>query len=184
MVAAAPFTGPPPQIDGQLLEAVWAMAPPIAGFTQRDPIEGAPASEPTELRILFDHEAVYVGARMWDSRPDIVVAHVTRRDQFSQSDWIIISFDNYRDRRTAYEFALNPAGVQRDRHRFRDAESHDAIDLSWDAVWDGAASRDSLGWTAEFRIPYSQLRFATGSELVWGFRSIGSSSAGMRTLTS
>lgn len=170
VVAAAPLEGPPPRIDGRLGEPAWAAAPVITGFTQRDPIEGAPPSQRTEIRILFDDHGVYVAARMYDSAPDSIVAHVTRRDQFSQSDWIILSFDSYRDRRTAYEFALNPAGVQRDRYRFRDAESHAAVDRSWDAVWEGAARVDSLGWTAEFRIPYSQLRFAAASEQVWGFQ--------------
>jgi hypothetical protein len=168
LVTAARIEGLPPQLDGRLEDPAWAAAPVITGFTQRDPIEGAPASEPTEIRILFDDHGVYVAARMYDSAPDSIVAHVTRRDQFSQSDWIIISFDSYRDRRTAYEFALNPAGVQRDRYRFRDAESHDAVDGSWDAVWDGAARVDSVGWTAEFYIPYSQLRFSQASEQVWG----------------
>ncbi|HSG82184.1 MAG TPA: DUF5916 domain-containing protein [Gemmatimonadota bacterium] len=154
-----------PEIDGRLDEAAWALADAIGGFTQRDPDEGEPATERTEAWVLYDDGALYVGVRAYDSEPDKIVGQLTRRDQYSSSDWIIISIDSYYDRRTAFEFRVNPAGVERDSYRFDDTNSDD----SWNAVWDVKTSVDEQGWVAEFRIPLSQLRFSRSPEQVWGF---------------
>jgi len=154
-----------PEIDGRLDDAVWALAEVITDFTQRDPNEGEPASERTEAWVLYDDGALYVGIRAYDSEPDKIVGQLTRRDQHSESDWLAVSIDSYCDRRTAFEFAVNPAAVERDKYLFDDTNEDD----SWDAVWDVATRIDEDGWTAEFRIPFSQLRFSEALEQVWGF---------------
>lgn len=165
-------TGTPPVVDGDLSDEAWQAAPVLDGFVQYEPLEGAAPSQPTELRILYTDEAVYVGAWMYDSAPDSVVAQLTRRDQSSHSDRILISLDSYFDRRTAFDFALNPLGVKLDLYRFDDT----AEDSSWDAVWDGAARVTDWGWSAEFRIPLSQLRFAgdtgDGASMTWGLNAM------------
>jgi len=151
-------------LDGRLDEAAWSAAIPVTAFTQVDPEEGSPASEATEARILYDDEALYVGVRLHDRGR--VSARLGRRDMnLEDSDWVGVVLDSYHDHRTAYSFDVNPAGVR------RDALKTDAgDDMSWDAVWDAAASRDSGGWTAEYRIPFSQLRFSPAAEQTWGIQ--------------
>jgi hypothetical protein len=151
---AVPATSPI-LIDGKLAEAVWEQAPSIGEFVQRDPAEGEPPSQRTDARIAYDEHALYVAVRAHDTEPHRIVGMLTRRDQRSPSDWIRVIVDSYFDRRSAYEFAINPVGVKADRYYFNDGNSDD----SWDAVWDVEISRDSEGWVAEFRIPFSQLRF-------------------------
>ncbi|MGE3277517.1 MAG: DUF5916 domain-containing protein [Vicinamibacterales bacterium] len=155
----------PVVVDGVLDDAAWEQAPVIRDFVQRDPAEGAAPSQRTEARIAFDGSALYVGVRAWDTDPDKVVGLLTRRDQWSPSDWVRIIIDSYNDKRTAYEFAVNPAGVKQDRYWFNDGNSDD----SWDAVWDVVAARDAQGWRAEFRIPLSQLRFRDAEGGAMGF---------------
>jgi hypothetical protein len=147
--------GMPIVIDGKLTEAVWEQAPAINEFVQRAPAEGSAPSQKTDARIAYDESALYVAVRAHDSEPAKIVGMLTRRDQGSPSDWIKIVVDSFFDRRSAYEFAVNPVGVKTDRYYFNDGASDD----SWDAVWDVEVARDSAGWTAEFRIPFSQLRF-------------------------
>jgi Domain of unknown function (DUF5916)/Carbohydrate family 9 binding domain-like len=151
---AVPANGPI-VIDGNLTEEVWKSAPLISEFLQREPAEGAEPTYRTEARIAFDDQALYVGIRAIDGEPNKLVGILTRRDQRSPSDWLKIVIDSYYDRRSAYEFAVNPVGVKTDRYYFNDGNSDD----SWDAVWDVKAVRDTEGWRAEFRIPFSQLRF-------------------------
>jgi hypothetical protein len=155
-----------PAIDGRLDEAAWAAAEPATGFVQQQPEPGAPASQRTEARVLYDGDALYVGMRMYDTRPDSIAAQLARRDAFRiYSDWAHVVLDSYNDNRTAFRFSVNPRGVKKDVFHFDDGNE----DLSWDAVWDVATRVDSLGWTAEYRIPLSQLRFTTsGAEQVWG----------------
>ncbi len=154
-----------PTIDGKLNEPVWQTARPFDDFTQRDPNEGAPPTEETEVRVLYTDAALYVAVRAWDSRAEEIAAQLTRRDVESPSDWIGIAIDSYRDRRTAFVFLVNPAGVKRDIYFFDDGEE----DESWDAVWDVGTSRDGEGWTAEFKVPFSQLRFPDGEQHRFGF---------------
>ncbi|GIW52298.1 MAG: hypothetical protein KatS3mg081_1653 [Gemmatimonadales bacterium] len=156
----------PPEVDGRLDDEAWRLAPVITGFTQRDPHEGMPATEPTEARVVYTDRAIYVAIRAYDSQPDRITGLLTRRDQWSPSDWLGVAFDSYRDRRTAFAFMVNPAGVKRDIYFFNDGDGEDD---SWDPVWDVAVSRDSLGWSAEFRIPFSQLRFPKGENHRFGF---------------
>src|SRR5688500_4616076 len=142
-------------IDGKLTEPVWELAPPINEFVQREPAEGSAPSQRTDARIAFDTVALYVAVRAYDTEPQRIVGMLTRRDQRTPSDWLKIVVDSYYDRRSAYEFAVNPVGVKTDRYYFNDGASDD----SWDAVWDVQVARETDGWTAEFRIPFSQLRF-------------------------
>ena len=159
-MVAAQVSGGAPVIDGRLDDAAWALARPAAGFVQFRPHPGDSASYRTEIRILYTPDAVYVGARMYDPHPDSIVAQLTRRDDQGVSDFLEIGFDSYHDRRTGYVFGLNPRGVKEDIFLYDDVRS----DASWDPVWEGAAHIDAQGWTAEFRIPLSQLRFNVGGE--------------------
>lgn len=165
---AVRLAGSVPAIDGKLDEAVWSMAPAGTDFVQMQPNPGQPSAQKTEVRYAYDDAAIYIGLRMFDTRPDSVVAQLSRRDQEVYSDWVYAVLDSYYDRRTGFAFGINPKGVKVDVLIYDDTND----DESWDAVWDGAARQDSAGWTAEFRIPLSQLRFSTkdmsGSEIVWG----------------
>lgn len=153
------------QIDGELTEAVWSKVPAVNGFVQRDPREGAPATFDTDVRVAFDDTALYIAVNALDPDPSKVVGILTRRDEGSPSDWVRVMIDSYRDRRTAYEFAVNAAGVKQDTYWFNDGST----DSGWDAVWDVAVSRHDRGWRAEFRIPFSQLRFNPSTARTFGF---------------
>jgi hypothetical protein len=157
-----------PEIDGRLSEAAWTGGEAGRDFVQVHPRSGAPATERTEATILYDDNAIYVGVRMFDSRPDSIVSRLGRRDEPVYSDWFSVQIDSYHDGRTAFGFAVNPRGVKRDAFMYDDTRS----DGTWDAVWDVATHTDSLGWTAEFRIPVSQLRFSAPSDStiddIWG----------------
>jgi len=152
------------KLDGQLDDEVWTRARRIDGFLQSDPKEGAPPSFPTEVRVAYDATHIYIGVSATDSDPDKIVGHLTRRDTDSPSDWISVAIDSYHDKRTAYEFSVNPAGVKQDTYRYND----DSDDRGWDAVWDVAVARDGSGWRAEFRIPFSQLRFRATEKATFG----------------
>jgi Domain of unknown function (DUF5916) len=155
-------------IDGRLDDAAWAAATPIGELVQAVPDEGKPPSQATEIRILYDASAIYVGARMYDSLgAKGVRSALARRDQIMNgvnsltSDRISLVFDTFRDKNSRTWFELNPDGVKGD---------HQNGDASYDPVWEGASRIDSLGWTAEFRIPYSQLRFSRDTNQVWGLQ--------------
>jgi hypothetical protein len=155
-----------PRMDGRLTESVWRTAPPLTAFTQREPDEGKPAPENTEVRIAYDDDALYIGARMFSRDPKAIRALVTKRDNVASSEAIAISLDTYRDRRTAYTLAVTAAGVRVDFYHASDNE--DDEDDDWNPVWHAIAHIDSLGWTAEMRIPFSQLRFNPGDAQEWG----------------
>ncbi|MBI4513919.1 MAG: carbohydrate binding family 9 domain-containing protein, partial [Gemmatimonadetes bacterium] len=154
----------PPDVDGRLVEEIWQRPPAASSFTQRDPDEGKPATERTEVWVAYDDRALYVAARLYDSEPDRVAARLGRRDDYIESDWFSIGIDSYHDHRTAFQFEVNPAGVRSDGTTSETGFGDD----SWDAVWAAAARRDSAGWTAEIEIPFSQLRFTRADTLVWG----------------
>lgn len=156
-------------LDGRLDEAAWQAAPPITDFTQVDPEEGRPVSQATEVRILYDAEALYIGVRLHDD--GAVTARLGRRDMdLGDSDWFGVVLDSYHDRRTGFVFDVNPAGVQRDAVKSVAGSGGERDDNSWDAVWDVATSVDEGGWTAEYRIPFSQLSFNEEDEPVWGIQ--------------
>jgi hypothetical protein len=151
-------------LDGRLDDAAWTQAPPATSFKQRDPVEGQPATERTELRIAYDADALYVGARMFDSQASGIVRRLSRRDDEPDADRIVLYLDPRHDRRNGFQFWVSAAGVQRDAVIFNDSWD----DFSWDGVWQAAVSVDGQGWTAELKIPFSQLRFAEAEQQVWG----------------
>ena len=151
-------------LDGVLSEAGWVAASPVSSFTQREPDEGAAATERTEVRVLYDDDALYVGARLYDRRPDSVMAQLARRDRIVSADRFVVFLDSYHDRRSGFFFGINAAGTLYDGTLYNDDWESD----TWDGVWQGSVSRDSLGWSAELRIPYSQLRFQRQKAHRWG----------------
>jgi hypothetical protein len=163
-VLAAARTASPPQIYGRLDDVIWQLADVADSFVQHSPQPGSPATLRTEVRVLYDDAALYVALRMWDDAPDSIVARLARRDETVHSDWIHVKVGSMDDGRTAYVFGVNPRGVQRDVLISEDG----ARDAGWNAVWQAATSIDGGGWTAELRIPLSQLRFRTGASR-WAF---------------
>src|SRR5690606_11186488 len=154
------------RVDGSLDEPAWVRAAVADAFLQQRPDDGAPATQRTEVRVLYDGDALYIGARLHDSAADSIEARLARRDTKVHSDAFRVFLDSYRDRRSAFAFEVNAAGVKRD-YRVYDENQ---VDGSWDAVWDGAVRRDAHGWTAELRIPFSQLRFHASDDVLapWG----------------
>lgn len=143
------------KLDGSLDEVAWEDAETIGNFTQRAPKIGSPASENTVVKFLYDNDALYIGAFMYDSSPDSIAAPLFRRDEDGFSDWLFAGIDSYNDERTAFVFAVNPRGVQKDLLFYNDNQQ----DTSWDAVWESSASIHENGWSVEMRIPLSQIRY-------------------------
>jgi hypothetical protein len=156
------------RIDGRLDEAAWSQAKVGTGFIQVDPDNGQPATEQTEVRVLYDDQAIYIGARMFDSEPDKIRARLARRDEsVSNADLIEISIDSYLNRVDGYIFRITAAGAIRDAAVLASGGQ----DNSWDAVWQSEARVDSLGWVAEIRIPFSQLRYdGRDGPQAWGIQ--------------
>jgi hypothetical protein len=157
----------PPVIDGRLTEPSWCDAIPSGDLVQSRPAPGRLATLPTVIRILFDDTAVYVAVRLFDPGPDSIAAPFPRRDDEVTSDWVFVEFDTRFDRRSGFSFGLNPRGVQVDGTWWDDV----FYDPAWNGVWDGAAQVEADGWTAEFRIPFSQValgRSTPGVRLTWG----------------
>jgi hypothetical protein len=152
-------------IDGKLDEAVWAQARPATQFYQTAPHEGEPATERTDVRIAFDDDALYIGARLFDSDPTGVRGQLARRDASTEADLFEVAIDSYHDHNTSFVFSVNPSGVKTDRVVGNDGFTSD---VGWDPVWATATRVDSAGWTVEMRIPLSQLRFSTAASQVWG----------------
>ncbi|HXV85197.1 MAG TPA: DUF5916 domain-containing protein [Gemmatimonadales bacterium] len=142
-------------LDGRLNEPASQDATPITQFVQREPVENDPPQMPTEVRVLYDEDALYVGARMTERDPSRIAAQLVRRDEFGQYDFFEVSFDPVNDRRTGYQFRVSAANVQGDTYLYDDTEE----DEDWDAVWASAVQLDARGWTAELRIPLSQIRY-------------------------
>jgi len=156
----------PPVIDGKDNDDVWRQAPVIKDFRQFAPTENADPSLATEAKVAYDDHSFYVFVRAFDSHPDSIKTDLARRDTRICCDQIKIMIDSYHDRRTGFEFAVNPGGVKRDYAMYGDDQQEDE---AWDGVWEVATRIDSLGWTAEFRIPLSQLRYAHAPSNTFGF---------------
>ncbi|HEY2066259.1 MAG TPA: DUF5916 domain-containing protein [Gemmatimonadaceae bacterium] len=154
-----------PVIDGREDDAVWRTAPATSEFLEFQPTEGKAPRFRTEFKVAYDDRNLYVFIRAFDPHPDSIMTALTRRDIRGPSDQLKVMIDSYHDRRSGFEFAVNPLGVKRDYAMYNDAEE----DQSWDGVWDVATRIDSVGWTAEFRIPFSQLRYPTARDHVFGF---------------
>ncbi|MGQ0642750.1 MAG: carbohydrate binding family 9 domain-containing protein, partial [Gemmatimonadaceae bacterium] len=160
----------PIHVDGRLSESDWSRAAVASDFLQREPEPNEPASQVTEVRVLVDEGALYVGARLFDTEPMRIAAQLGRRDPDDLfTDAFHVAIDSYFDRRTAFRFSVSPAGVQSDAIHFNDTDDDD----NWDAVFESAATIDSGGWTAELRIPLSQLRYGhlpPGETRRWGIQ--------------
>jgi hypothetical protein len=163
--ATAVRTSRPPTIDGHLDDDVWQSAVVIRNFVQRYPIPGGPASEPTEVRVLYDDRALYLGVRCFDSHAAEVRPRLGRRDNPPESDVVAVGIDPFHDRHSAYYFTVNSAGVQSDAI-MTDGQNDN---WNWDGVWDAATSVDATGWTAEIEIPLATLRFRDVPRQEWGF---------------
>jgi hypothetical protein len=167
VITAARITSPI-VVDGKLDEPIWQNGNAVTDFKQRDPYEGQPASMPTEVRVAYDDDAVYIGARMHDTAPDSILARLTRRDVSIPADRFGVYVDPYLDRRSGYYFLVNAAGTLFDGSLYNDGWE----DPSWDGVWEGKARRDDQGWTVEMKIPYSQMRFTSGDRWGMNFRRV------------
>ncbi len=151
------------KIDGRLDEDIWKTSNPATDFRQSQPDEGKPATQKTEIRFAYDDEALYVGARMYDTEgAKGVHTRLMRRDAMSENDCDIlqIALDSYHSHTSSYFFWVNPSGSKRDG----------TGDPTWDPIWETATQIDSLGWTAEMRIPFNQLNFSRDKAQTWGIQ--------------
>ncbi len=162
--AAAPLAGEI-RLDGRLDDPAWAAAVPVSLRAQVDPHEGQPPTERTEIRVLVAADAVYIGARMFDREPGRIVRRLGRRDDRVAADRLTIRLDARHDHLTAFRFDVYPSGNKGDAAIGSDGNT----DYSWDPVWEVATAIDSLGWSAELRIPLSQLRYSVGNDR-WGIQ--------------
>jgi hypothetical protein len=163
--AMAARTSSPPKIDGELDDAAWASAPVQDGFTQKFPNERSAPTGKTSFRVVYDDDALYVGIAC--EQPDApIIARLTRRDRFIESDRVSVSIDTRGDGRSAFELTVNAAGVLSDALRFDDTK----IDSDWDETWDARTKRTPHGWTAELRIPLRILRFSVAPGATWGLQ--------------
>jgi hypothetical protein len=153
-----------PVIDGRLDDEAWRSVPWSGQFLQKSPYEGAPPSQKTAFKILYDHRNLYVALRAYDTEPGKITRHMTRRDEHD-GDWVEIILDSYFDHRTGFLFNVSAAGVKTDAVVSEDGEN---FDNSWDPIWYAGTAIDEKGWTAEMLIPLAQLRFGKKKEHTWG----------------
>ena len=167
-------TNAAPAIDGVLDEAAWQAAVVVDSFTQQEPSEGEPATERTEIRVLYDPNHLYIGVHAFDSDPRGVIATEMRRDspQLLEEDNFQIILDTFRDSRSGYMFVTNPLGAKLEQQVFEDGGGNAGgganINRDWNGVWEAAATRTSDGWTAEIAIPMVTLRSPDVDEQIWG----------------
>lgn len=154
----------PLKLDGALDEAVWQTAPVASQFYEYEPTPGPVEKHATEVRVLYDDAAIYVGAIMHDVAQDSILRELSARDNIGNSDWFGVFFDTYNDHLNAYEFILTSGGVQFDARQ----SPANGEDENWNAVWDSRTALRGTDWIAEMRIPYSAIRFSQGAEQVWG----------------
>jgi hypothetical protein len=166
--SASRLTGPAPQIDGILDDAAWANVTVISDFVQRDPDEGKEPTVRTEVRLLYDNDALYVAARMLRPDAHAIRRSISRRDSDSDAEVFMISLDPYLDRQTGYSFSINSGGVRGDWYHPQDQEG--GREAQYDPVWTAHSRVDDQGWSAEMRIPFSQLRFNAVDDQVWGLQ--------------
>ncbi|AKQ46519.1 hypothetical protein TH63_14210 [Rufibacter radiotolerans] len=153
-----------PKIDGLPDEEIWKLATPAIDFRQAVPDNGAPARQRTEVRMLYDDDAVYIGAMLFDTAPDSILLQLSQRDGGQvNADMFGVYFDTYMDKQNALGFEVSAAGVQTD---FKATTNGD--ERSWDAVWQSAVARKAQGWSVELRIPYSAIRFSNREVQTWG----------------
>ncbi|HET7896497.1 MAG TPA: carbohydrate binding family 9 domain-containing protein, partial [Flavisolibacter sp.] len=162
-----------PVIDGKLNDDAWQSAPVATDFIQNSPHYGQPATVKTEVRILYDDNAIYIGARLSD-KPSLIRQQFTTRDgeQMQNTDYFSVFFDTYNDQQNGFQFLVTPVNVQSDAKLTASADvSYGSYgDRSWDAVWQSKTSITADGWLVEMRIPYLSLRFSPGNEQTWGLQ--------------
>lgn len=166
----ASFTEERIKVDGLLTEAAWQQAETASDFVQNNPMPGRAPSQPSEVRVLYDNDALYIGAFMRDSAPDSVLSQLTVRDELGNTDFFGVWFSCFRDGINAFQFTVTPSGIQADAQLSALGE-----DFAWNAVWQCNTAITDEGWIAEFKIPFSALRFPEKPEQVWDmnfFRSI------------
>ncbi len=153
-----------PVVDGRLDDRVWMEAEPFTGFVQHEHLVGAPISEETEVRILFNDDAIYVGGWLRDREPErIIVGERRRNANLNQSDAFLVVLDTYQDRQNAFVFGTNPGGIEYDG-QVRGGD----VNTNWDGSWSVATSQDGAGWYVEMRIPFSTLRYGSQEVQDWG----------------
>ncbi len=171
-VAIPRIEKPDIDVDGRLEEAVWSQAARLTGFTQYEPVEGAPVTEETEVLVLYSSEAIYFGIRAYDSEPELIMARLVQRDRSAfVDDWIRIMLDTFDDQRQAYVFYVNPLGIQTDGLWIEGIDRRGmsvSIDFNPDFIWDSDGRVTEDGWVAEIRIPYVSLRFNPVTHQNWG----------------
>lgn len=153
----------PIHIDGALLEPTWVIAPVADAFTQKTPNPGKPSRLRSEVKVLYDDEAVYIGAYLYDSDPDSILREYSQRDENNNTDWFAVAFDPYRDGLNGFGFLLTASGIQND---VKIAVLGD--DITWNAVWQSAYQIVDDGWIVELKIPYSAIRFPKSEVQTWG----------------
>ncbi len=156
----------PPAIDGKLDDEVWQDGEWGDGFIQREPYEGKAPTQKTTFKILYDDQNLYIAIRASDNEPEKTVKRISRRDDL-EGDWVLIEFDSYFDHRTAFAFGVSAAGVKCD---FLISDDGDNEDLNWNPIWQVRTASDDQGWTAEMKIPLSQLRYGKEEDQVWGLQ--------------
>jgi len=155
-----------PIVDGILNDAIWLKGVWQGGFIQREPLEGSKPSQNTEFQIIYDNNFLYIAIKAYDSSPDSVSYMVSRRDEID-GDAVGLAIDSYNDKKTAFGFWVNAAGVKKDFIITEDGNNEDA---NWDPIWWVKTSKTHDGWTAEMKIPLNQLRFANIGDLTWGLQ--------------
>ena len=170
-VVSPKWTDNPPRIDGQLDEASWQLATIINDFVQHEPTAGAPTELKTNVYLLYDENRLYVGFECHKPDMDKLMANETRRDsRFFLDDYVAVYLDTYLDLRDCYGFELNALGTQTDRRIQNEGANSGrrGSDRAWDCDWDGQAIQQEDKWTAEFSIPFAELRFAKKADSIWG----------------
>ena len=172
-VVAAPISDAP-TIDGEVLnDPVWAGVTPTTGFIQKTPDTGQPVSERTEVYIAYSGDTLYFGVVCYDREPERIVVADSRRDsELVETDSFQIILDTYRDEQTGFVFGTNPVGIEYDGQVTREGEGGSAFSAggfnkNWDAVWEVSARISDIGWSAEFAIPFTTLRYPRGEEQRW-----------------
>lgn len=153
----------PPKIDGTLDEAIWQGAEIATDFIQNRPTPGPLEKHKTEVRMLYDDEAIYIGAIMHDVSQDSIFKELGRRDDIGNTDWFGVFLDTYNDEINGFGFFVTPAGVQLDARYSSNGE-----DFSWNAVWESSVKLEGTNWVAEIKVPYSAIRFGSKPEQLWG----------------
>jgi hypothetical protein len=152
-----------PKIDGVLDEYFWSLAPSAIDFIQSDPVPGGRPYQQSDIRVLYDDNAIYIGAILYDTAPDSILKELSPRDEIANTDWLAIQIDTYKAGQLAFEFIITPSGIQIDRR----ITAPDNFERSWDAVWISSVNITDEGWIAEIEIPYSALRFPKNKEQEW-----------------